>query len=429
MQVKGHHSGKALCNEFIESIVDWNLDRKLIALTLDNASANDKCVEGVVSKLNKISPLVCDGIFFHVRCMNHILNLVAQDGLKTIASAIANIRNTVAIVKNSTLQYEYFKKCASECNLNEKTELMLDVPTRWNSTYDMLCSTQYNKEAFDRLFLRHKDKYKKCAPSESNWEMAKAICECLKPFAEATDLFSGHKYPTANLFFRKFCLIKLAIAEWCGSSNKVIKRIAYSMKKKYDKYWDKSNMALAVASFLDPRYKKNVIEFYAPKLYPTTSRQEIKKFDMVINQLFQSYLSTSMKGDNNGSSSVNQMTSQLDVPGDEDDLDMFLQSKCQSDSGAKSELDLYLEQPLAPKTKDEDFDILLWWKVKQVEFPILARLARDVFSIQVSTVASESAFSTGGRVIDPLHNRLEPETVQSFICLKDWTLGKGNIFY
>jgi hypothetical protein len=149
---------------------------------------------------------------------------------------------------------------------------------------------------------------------------------------------------------------------------------------------------------------------------------------MVINQLFQSYLSTSTKRENNDSSSVHQMTSQLDIPCDEDDLDMFLQSKCQSDSGTKSELELYLEQPLAPKAKDKDFDILSWWKVKQVEFPVLARLARDVLSIQVSTVASESAFSAGGRVIDPLRNRLEPETVQSFICLKDWTLEKGNIF-
>jgi hypothetical protein len=45
---------------------------------------------------------------------------------------------------------------------------------------------------------------------------------------------------------------------------------------------------------------------------------------MVIDQLFQSYLCTSMKRDNNGSSSVQQLTSQLDAPGDEDDLDMFL---------------------------------------------------------------------------------------------------------
>jgi hypothetical protein len=41
-------------------------------------------------------------------------------------------------------------------------------------------------------------------------------------------------------------------------------------------------------------------------------------------------------------------------------------------------------------------------------------------SIQVSTVASESAFSAAGRVVDPYHNRLDSEMVQALICTKDW---------
>jgi hypothetical protein len=34
----------------------------------------------------------------------------------------------------------------------------------------------------------------------------------------------------------------------------------------------------------------------------------------------------------------------------------------------------------------------------------------------VSTVASESAFSAGGLVVDPYRNRLGPEIVESLIC-------------
>jgi hypothetical protein len=40
-------------------------------------------------------------------------------------------------------------------------------------------------------------------------------------------------------------------------------------------------------------------------------------------------------------------------------------------------------------------------------------------AIQVSTVASESAFSGAGRVVDPHRNRLDPEMVQALICAKD----------
>jgi len=43
-----------------------------------------------------------------------------------------------------------------------------------------------------------------------------------------------------------------------------------------------------------------------------------------------------------------------------------------------------------------------------------------MMAIQVSTVASESAFSGAGRIIDPYRNRLDPEIVQALICTKDW---------
>lgn len=86
-----------------------------------------------------------------------------------------------------------------------------------------------------------------------------------------------------------------------------------------------------------------------------------------------------------------------------------------------------MEQELQSR-KDSNFDILSWWKVNQVEFPILSRLARDILSMQVSTVASESAFSAGGRVVDPFRGRLEPETVEALICTKSWIgASKGNL--
>lgn len=48
--------------------------------------------------------------------------------------------------------------------------------------------------------------------------------------------------------------------------------------------------------------------------------------------------------------------------------------------------------------------------------------------MQVSTVASESAFSAGGRVVDPFRGRLEPETVEALICTKNWIgASKGNL--
>lgn len=47
-------------------------------------------------------------------------------------------------------------------------------------------------------------------------------------------------------------------------------------------------------------------------------------------------------------------------------------------------------------------------------------MARDILSIPISSVASESAFSAGGRVLDQFRSSLKPETVEVIICTGDW---------
>jgi hypothetical protein len=56
------------------------------------------------------------------------------------------------------------------------------------------------------------------------------------------------------------------------------------------------------------------------------------------------------------------------------------------------------------------------------------KLLRDVVTVQVSTVASESAFSAGGHVVDPYRSSLGPNMVDALICTKDWVAAerKGN---
>ena len=61
-----------------------------------------------------------------------------------------------------------------------------------------------------------------------------------------------------------------------------------------------------------------------------------------------------------------------------------------------------------------------WWKVNSSRFPILLQLARDVLAIPISNVASESAFSAGGRVLDPYRSSLSRKVVEGLLCAQDW---------
>ena len=51
------------------------------------------------------------------------------------------------------------------------------------------------------------------APSNAEWEKAKVACNILKPFYNATNLFLGSNYPTANVFFDEIWEIRLKLLE------------------------------------------------------------------------------------------------------------------------------------------------------------------------------------------------------------------------
>jgi hypothetical protein len=86
----------------------------------------------------------------------------------------------------------------------------------------------------------------------------------------------------------------------------------------------------------------------------------------------------------------------------------------------QTELEQYSKEPLLSWKDGGHFDILSWWKAHGTKYPNLSQMARDVLAISASTLASESAFSVGGRVVNKYHSRLDPQVVEALICTKDW---------
>ncbi|GJY05611.1 putative AC transposase [Tanacetum coccineum] len=60
-----------------------------------------------------------------------------------------------------------------------------------------------------------------------------------------------------------------------------------------------------------------------------------------------------------------------------------------------------------------------FWKEKETMFPVLSRMAMDIISVQASSVASESTFSTSGRVLSIRRTRLTPASLKMCMRLKD----------
>jgi hypothetical protein len=87
----------------------------------------------------------------------------------------------------------------------------------------------------------------------------------------------------------------------------------------------------------------------------------------------------------------------------------------------KSDLEVYLEEPrYSVEDMGVTFDVLKWWNQNSSKYPILSKLARDVLAIPITTVASESAFSAGGRILDDYRSSLSKDMVEILVCGSDW---------
>ena len=56
--------------------------------------------------------------------------------------------------------------------------------------------------------------------------------------------------------------------------------------------------------------------------------------------------------------------------------------------------------------------------------------AQDLMSIPITTVAFESSFSTGKKILTPYRSRLLSENVEATLYTKSWLYGfKGNLIF
>jgi hypothetical protein len=101
--------------------------------------------------------LPCGGELFHMRCCAHILNLIVQDGLKEITSAIQKIRESVKYFRGLQMRKQSFLQAVNQMSLDSNKGLKQDVSTRWNLTYLVLESAIHYRRDFTYLEMIDKN--------------------------------------------------------------------------------------------------------------------------------------------------------------------------------------------------------------------------------------------------------------------------------
>ncbi|KAL5157698.1 putative AC transposase [Glycine soja] len=213
--VPAPHSVEVLAEIIIEHFFEWNLDRKVSTITVDNCSTNDAMIPKILSKFG-CSSFILEGTYFHMQCCAHILNLIVKDGMSIIHDSIEKIRDIFKRLTQGEPQY-------------------------------------------------------KSLPSDDDWKMATEICEKLEIFYKVTELSSGTQYPTSNVYFSKMCEIRLTLNEWIFSSNSTIQGMADSMIPKFKKHWGMINGVMTIGVILDPRLKMKLLNYFFPLMKKRTT--------------------------------------------------------------------------------------------------------------------------------------------------------------
>lgn len=78
-----------------------------------------------------------------------------------------------------------------------------------------------------------------------------------------------------------------------------------------------------------------------------------------------------------------------------------------------------MEEPTVVRKGNENLEVLTFWKENRINYPELSLMDRDLLSILISTVISESTFSIGGRVIGKYQSSILPENAEAKLCSRD----------
>ncbi|CAN7138597.1 unnamed protein product, partial [Brassica rapa subsp. narinosa] len=185
-------------------------------------------------------------------------------------------------------------------------------------------------------------------------------------------------------------------------------------------YHEEFSDILAIAAVLDPRLKLAFLEYCYNILDPDTAKLNVEYIREKMVKLYGAY-----KKDTSITRASTSHAPRHSIPSGYDGFYAYCSQK--TGGSGKSALDTYLSEPVVDIDSFRSLDAVSYWKDNASRFKELSSMACDVLSIPITTVASESSFSIGSRVLNKYRSCLLPTNVQALICARNWFRGFQEI--
>ncbi|GBC32317.2 zinc finger BED domain-containing protein RICESLEEPER 2-like [Rhizophagus irregularis DAOM 181602=DAOM 197198] len=399
IELEGSHTGKNIAEELI----------MINSITTDNASNNDTMFS-YLELWAKDNDIDFSGNNQQCRCFAHVVNLAVQAALKELKPEIDKIRNL--IVKSRSLSQRR-KKFSEISKLNGVDDLLpiLDVPTRWNSTYDMVKRALDLKVVFDKIILANEfSDLNSIKLSQSDWTSLENIAAFLRCFAKLSTEMCASTYPTISAVYPMYNLL-MGHAEKKMNKDKTPNNIALAANAAWNKLYEYYNKASEethyIATILDPRWKIKYFKDWEDE-ENGDENMYYKNAKKIFTRKFDEYRSIyyPVSGMLNNSSGENEDS--------EDSL--FPVPKRFRNNNGHDELNSYFNSTPEPGT----INVLEWWKSHKSNYPTLVKMARNYLAIPATSAPVERLFSESGNLITPERNRLRSDIIHAIMCLKSW---------
>lgn len=374
----------------------------------------------------------------HSPCIAHNLNLIVKkscDQVSDLTDIRNKTKNIVTYFRSSTLAKEKLSQVQQQMQ-KPILKLINEVPTRWNSTYQMLSRIASQKEPVWVSLASLKSPLPVLTGEEH--DIIAEVLVVLAPFNSATVELSEEKRVSGSKVIPMMKMLHHAMQK-CAPSLKTLigKKLCHELDKRVMESLNifESSHHLSLATLLDPRFK--ALGF----LNGTKITDAVKKLKSECAAEMRISGSPSAQDDQPGPSSQLPASSMsriysfiyskyvlCDIY-----LHVMLIMSCFADNlwqeldvevarkrtttsfaaDAMIEVQRYLSSANIPRKEDP----LECWKTQKNLYPHLFMLSQKYLCTPASSVPCERIFSKAGQIASKRRNRISPSMLQKLLFL------------
>lgn len=391
------HTGEYLGKTLQKMCERWEIsDEKITACVTDNASNIALAIAEFFGKSK------------HLPCWAHTSQLIPKEIFEhpDVKTVLDKVKRIIKLFKQSTLAADALRQAQGAAFL----KLISSTEIRWNSVYYSLVRFVMLIVIINGILI---DYPRIEAMTAAEVEILKELIDLLKPLEVLTRKISGEKYFTSSRVIPQVRFLKKDFAKLEGTLKTDISKLSLGiLNKAIAKRFGKveSNHFLAVATILDPRFKK----VYFTDIVALTNA--LNRINSLIKRDLQNANSTNVPQPQPEEGPVAPEASK-----EEDEFWQFhrefsKQNHTGSDEfvGYHPELKLYLDLAL----EDPKSDPIQYWCDQKKNFPHLAKVALKYVSVVATSVSSERLFSKAGIHYTRRRNRLKGKRVSTLLFLQ-----------